>query len=131
MIWDHKDVLKTSTCWLWQGPKNQKGYGMTTRFEGTQYVHRIAYLQKTGISPKGWLVCHHCDVPNCLNPDHLWLGDNFSNQQDAALKKRLRSQKKTHCKNGHPLSGKNLYICTRGYRECKRCRRDNVRRYRG
>ena len=35
-------------------------------------------------------VCHHCDQPNCVNLDHLFLGTRKENSQDALSKKRLK-----------------------------------------
>jgi hypothetical protein len=118
-------------CIEWTRAKNRKGYGMFKREGRTVMAHRDAFTKANpGVEIKGLLVCHHCDNPSCVNPDHLFLGTGFDNQQDAARKGRIFGQKKTHCKNGHPLSGDNLYLCPRGYRECRICRRSNVIKHR-
>lgn len=117
-------------CIEWMRGKNRKGYGLFSLNGKTTSVHRYVYQWAKGIDPTGLLVCHSCDNPSCCNPKHLFLGDAFLNMQDMAAKGRTFGQKKTRCKVGHPLSGINLYICPRGYRECKECRRDNVRRKR-
>lgn len=130
MIWEHSKVNKTDTCWLWTGAKNRKGYGMVRHQGKVRYVHRLAYHQESGVDPIDLLICHHCDIPNCLRPSHLFLGDAFSNQLDASLKGRTAGQKKTHCKNGHLYSDENVYRDPRGYRECRECRRTNLKRWR-
>ncbi len=131
-IWEHPYVTKVKgSCWLWGGAKNRKGYGMVSKkfFGGQQYVHRVSYLQAIGFIPPGILVCHHCDTPSCLNPEHLFLGTNSENQIDSVKKGRHWSTRKTHCLKGHSLTGGNLYVCPRGFRECKTCRRASVRRH--
>lgn len=120
---DHK------SCWEWTKARGRKGYGQI-KVDGRLWItHRLSYLLFKG-NPKGKLVMHTCDNPPCINPFHLRLGTGFDNQQDAARKGRIYGQKKTACPKGHPLSGENLYLCPRGYRECKQCRRENVRRWR-
>jgi len=43
-----------------------------------------------GVDVEGSVVCHHCDNPSCVNPEHLFLGDQKANMQDAARKERLQ-----------------------------------------
>jgi hypothetical protein len=95
-------------CWLWGGSLNTDGYGFV-RWEGrTQKVHRLAYRLWCGPIPPGLFVCHHCDVPRCTNPRHLFLGTPGDNMRDMVRKGRARSQitsAQDHWKNGHAPRG--------------------------
>lgn len=84
-----KRLDKTKGCWLWTGTCSS-GYGMV-RFRGEVYlVHRVSFALTNNQSPT-ILVCHTCDVRNCANPDHLFLGDYNDNHKDAVAKGRNRA----------------------------------------
>jgi hypothetical protein len=76
---------KTDTCWLWHGATGNDGYG---RYDGKR-AHILAYTLSKGNIPADMKVCHTCDVHNCVNPDHLFLGTVQDNQRDAAQKGRM------------------------------------------
>lgn len=77
-----------SGCWLWTGTKNAGGYGMMSH-QGRQSVSsRVSWELHHGEIPKGMFVCHTCDVRHCVNPDHLWLGNNQDNMTDMSEKQR-------------------------------------------
>lgn len=80
-------VEKTETCWLWKGYRRTDGYGGY----GPHLVHRYAYEFARGPIPQGLCVCHSCDVKNCVNPDHLFIGTYSDNMQDASKKGRMAS----------------------------------------
>lgn len=86
-------------------------------------VHRVVYMANAGLYelPTNRYVCHSCDNPSCINPDHLWLGDAKSNIQDMIKKGRNYFLNRTHCPQGHPYSGDNLYVKGNGSRGCKTC----------
>lgn len=73
-----------SGCWLWDGYVNRGGYG---RF-GEGYAHRYSYEKLVGVIPPGLFVLHKCDVPSCVNPNHLWLGTQADNLADMRNKGR-------------------------------------------
>lgn len=76
-------------CWIWTAGKNIGGYA-DFWYEGkSQRGHRCSYLLYNGKIPKGIYVCHKCDTPSCVNPDHLFLGTPKDNTQDAVVKGRL------------------------------------------
>ena len=84
---------KSNGCWQWLHRVNSKGYGQMAYvpIEGkrrTVKVHRMAYKAFIGPIPKGLLVCHTCDNPGCINPDHLFVGTPKDNTQDMMQKGR-------------------------------------------
>lgn len=75
-------------CWLWAGCSDKNGYGLL-RVEGrNERAHRFSYKLHKGDIPADMLVCHKCDTPACVNPDHMFLGDNSANQIDSVRKYR-------------------------------------------
>lgn len=81
-------------CWLWVGVKNKQGYG---HFEWSRkgrdffwMAHRAAWRIHRGPIPGGLQVLHRCDVPSCVNPDHLFLGTQQDNMDDMVRKGRAR-----------------------------------------
>jgi hypothetical protein len=75
-------------CWEWTGSKTPKGYGQTRLWRVTQAAHRCSYLFHIGPIPSGMLVCHKCDNPGCVRPDHLFIGTAEDNTSDMFAKHR-------------------------------------------
>lgn len=79
-------------CVFFIGAKNKGGYG-TIHFNGRpKLAHRAAYELKNGPVPKGKFVCHSCDNPWCINPDHLFVGTAKDNTLDCIRKGRRRTR---------------------------------------
>ena len=85
------EPLPWSGCWIFTGALNEFGYGIVGRGgrgQGNDRAHRITYSHFVGKIPDGMFVCHHCDVPSCCNPDHLFLGFALDNTRDCWKKGR-------------------------------------------
>jgi hypothetical protein len=82
-------VSDAESCWLFTGGKGSKGHGNTSSNDGrTLKAHRVAWEHHNGPIPDGICVCHKCDVPNCVNPAHLFLGTISDNNRDMHRKGR-------------------------------------------
>jgi len=84
--------IDANGCWNWIGAKDSAGYGtvMGKKFgkRRTLPAHRVSYSVFNGKIPDGLYICHKCDNPPCINPDHLWAGTNLENRQDSVKKNR-------------------------------------------
>lgn len=134
-IWRSVSPVPVTGCWLWIRQIGANGYPRITA-ESVAYrpAHRISYsafrLDGADI-PRGLCVCHKCDTPACVNPDHLFLGTHRDNLIDS-LRKGRRSASAlatdTHCAQGHPWTPDTTYMY-HGRRSCKACNKLAVERY--
>lgn len=118
-----------SGCWLWDGRINQGGYGVATIAGHTFLMHRLSLMLHTPWQWEKRHALHRCDVPSCVNPDHLFWGTQDDNMRDAASKKRLHNRfqsSKTHCPKGHPFSEENTRRAG-DRRVCRTCEREHTR----
>lgn len=88
-FWSYVDKLSDENCWQWLKAKYPSGYG---RF-GKLYAHRVSYELMNGKIPSGFCICHKCDNPSCVNPNHLWAGTVADNMHDRDRKGRDRFSK--------------------------------------
>lgn len=83
-------------CWEWTAAKNNEGYGLTSHNGQLQLTHRLSWEMHYGPVPDGLFVCHHCDNPLCVRPEHLFTGTNGDNMKDMYKKGR---RKQSHGKS--------------------------------
>jgi hypothetical protein len=122
-------VKKTDGCWLWTGRKAYWGYGSVQLYAGAPRTgaHRASWQIHYGKIPEGLWVLHKCDNPQCVRPDHLFLGTNTDNMRDCWAKgrgkapdSRARMALKTSCANGHQFTDESTYWHN-GHRKCRIC----------
>lgn len=91
------DIDQITGCWIWNGAKSSTGYGaIQLGVKNTGKAHRVSWELVNGPINDGLFVCHKCDTPACVNPNHLFLGDSFANMGDMAKKKRSLIGTKNH-----------------------------------
>lgn len=90
--WQHVliDPADPKGCWKWKGCRTVQGYGRIQIQGQFYYAHRLALIVAGVDLPEGAWACHHCDVMDCVNPSHLYVGDATSNNRDTVKRGRWR-----------------------------------------
>jgi len=88
--------IQSNGCWNWTGYTDKDGYGRHVdrwyRVHGKSGTHQLSYICHNGPIGSDDHVCHSCDNPTCINPDHLFLGSNQINMTDKVLKGRQHTK---------------------------------------
>lgn len=79
---------KRGDCLIWTGSTSSDGYGCLSVKGKNKAVHRLAWELENGPIPAGLLIRHTCDTPLCCNINHLLLGTNLDNKNDAVTRGR-------------------------------------------
>lgn len=125
-----RTVVSERGCWIYQGWLHARGYGQDVYRGKSVGIHRKTFELTHNVSlTKVQYICHSCDIKQCCNPDHLWLGDTSSNMLDFVVKGKHYWRNKTHCPKGHEYTPENTYIRAAsagqraGSRACRECTR--------
>jgi len=153
-FWLYVNPEPNTGCWLWDGYLDGRGYGRLGkggRSGGLIGAHRFSWELCNGSIPEGLSVLHKCDIPICVNPEHLFIGTQQDNIDDMIKKGRhlegrrrsaikrtgvkkpesairrgenhpMFGKRKMICKNGHDLTNQhNVFMGTDGARRCLIC----------
>ena len=91
------DVKDKDSCWEWIGSKEKGGYGIFYYHGANKLAHRFSWEVLYGKIPKRMVICHKCDNPSCVNPNHLFLGTQEDNLRDMHYKGRAKPPPKRSC----------------------------------
>jgi len=120
-FWKHIQIDNASGCWIWNGTI-RNGYGRVHYKKGFKTAHRVVYEKLIGTIPEGMTLDHLCRNRSCVKPNHLEVTDMRTNVLRGFGATAINARK-TKCKRGHLLRGKNVYwLPNGGGRACRKCR---------
>lgn len=126
-FWE-KAQINSEGCWEWTAGLSGKGYGRFQIGDTSYKAHRIAYEALVGEIKDGLVIDHLCRVRRCVNPAHMEPVTNRENLRrgDGGINNLRRGggTPKSHCVNGHPFSGENRAVGSRGHQRCRACQRE-------
>lgn len=126
-------MVLTNPCKIATEHLDKHGYPYVQHQGQWVALSRVVLEEKLGRSIRpAHDCCHHCDVPSCVEAEHLYEGTRSRNMQDAAKRGRLHGWSNkfndTHCAHGHEYTKANSYL-EQGYRRCKECRRIRYKKW--
>lgn len=103
-------------CWIFTGGKDRNGYGQvhsakSAKELGVTRAHQMSYKVFKGDIPKGYFVCHKCDNPPCINPEHLFVGTALDNNKDMWEKGRWKNGVKPKYDHDYIVSQHGIKDC--------------------
>lgn len=109
---NEKIIFEPNTgCWIWSGSLTAcGGYGQISVNGRPKRAHRVTYELYKGAIKNDLLVCHHCDNPACVNPDHLFLGTYQQNTNDMVKKGRTKTNPRFGSHNGNSKLNESVVI---------------------
>jgi hypothetical protein len=126
---EEKVLRAPGGCWIWQGAKNDLGYGQLVAAGGRRvYAHRFSYEKYVGPIPDGLDLDHLCRTPSCVSPRHLQPVTHQENMRRGTSPSML-TFRLGRCQRGQAMTPENLYVYPDGKkRECRACARLRARR---
>ena len=117
-------IWNGTPCWIWIGTTHKNGYGLFDRkTDGVwrkYWAHRVSFEFHKRILVPGDTVDHLCNNTHCVNPSHLDAVPTGENSRRSPRTQSGKNIRKTHCPQGHPYSGDNLFF-DQGKRKCREC----------